>query len=119
MASDMTPRDWPARQRGLLDDLWEALREAAPVRRLRRGLEAATGGRPGRMSVALPGGQSALLTGGQAVRVDCLRGRARVSCPARGRDAVLTPGQSLCLEAGGGVSVTALDSPAELSFGWS
>ncbi|WP_243368364.1 hypothetical protein [Fundidesulfovibrio soli] len=120
MAKDTTPMQWPQEQAGLLDDLWAALAGTAPVRRmlgfLRGGRRAA---RPaGGMRMALAEGQSAMLTGGAKLRVDCLQGRALVACPARSSGEVLEPGEWLCMEAGGGVSVTALDSPAELSFGW-
>ena len=120
MAMDSTPRQWPQERAGLLDDLWAALAGAAPVRRMlafMRGGQVAA--RPaGGMRVALAEGQSAMLTGGTKLRVDCLQGRALVASPARSAGEVLEPGESLCMEARGGVSVTALDSPSELSFGW-
>ncbi|WP_243311963.1 hypothetical protein [Fundidesulfovibrio agrisoli] len=120
MAKDTTPMQWPMEQSGLLDDLWAALAGTAPVRKILGHMRGGGGAaRPaGGMRVALAGGQSAVLTGGARLRVDCLQGRALVACPARSSGEVLGPGESLCMEAGVSVSVTALDSPSELSFGW-
>jgi hypothetical protein len=120
MALELTPRTWPAANRGLTDDAAEAVRAAGRAGQA-RGLLARLALRLtpwGCVVARLKRGQTVTLHGPSQARVECLEGLAWVTCPSDGRDVTLKPGQAVRLPGSGLIAVSAMHGPARVRLGW-
>jgi len=117
MATDMTPRTWPAESRGMADDALEAARFTGRVagvfRRLLAGLAP-----HGRLRANLLPGQVLSLDGPGRALVECVEGAVWATCPSDGRDLRIRAGESASFWGPGQVVLAAVNRPARVVLRW-
>jgi hypothetical protein len=72
----------------------------------------------GTLRIGLNQGQTVSLDGPRRARVECQDGVVWVTCPKDGRDMAVRAGESLKLQGGERVTITAMYCPARIILGW-
>jgi len=117
MAPELTPRTWPFESRGMVDDAVESGKTVKLASELLRLM--LTWLIPwGMLRVGLNAGQTVSLEGPRRARVECKDGVVWVTCPKDGGDMIVRAGESLKLNGGKRVTITAMYCPARIILGW-
>ncbi|MBI4805795.1 MAG: DUF2917 domain-containing protein [Desulfovibrio sp.] len=117
MAQELTPRTWPFENRGMVDDAVESGKSVQFASVLFRKM--LTWLTPwGMLRIELKTGQTVSLDGPRRSRVECQDGVVWVTCPKDGGDMAVRAGESLELNGGERVTITAMYCPARIILGW-